>query len=170
LVISDADVVCDGLRSLAAAALEHGWAVPGLLHRLSEDSTWRVLAGEDWRGLPLSADNPQDRRPYRVHPGGTLLAVTAEAFDTAPPDPRFVGWGQEDDALAAALRCLVGPEWRVDADVVHLWHPPQPRASRVVGNTANRALARRYHKARTPAAMRQLVEEARMSMPVSRDG
>jgi hypothetical protein len=158
LVIADADVFADP-QPLTDWAITHGWAVPGILHRLSEDSTRLVLAGDDWRGLPLSTDNPQDSKPYRVHEAGTLLAVTAEAFDLAPPDPRFVGWGQEDDAWAAALRTLVGPPARTGVDVVHLWHPPEPRKSRVVGNDANRALARRYQTARSRGLMRTLIAE-----------
>lgn len=163
LVVSDADVICDDLGALVEAARD-GWAVPDLLHRLSPESTERVLEGEGWHGLPLSTDNGQDSKPYRVHEGGTLLAITAEAFDAAPPDPRFVGWGQEDDAWAAALRALVGPPTRVRTDVAHLWHPAAPRRSRSVGNDKNRALARRYRNARrSPAAMTSLIEQGRLS-------
>jgi hypothetical protein len=171
-LIADADVRVDGSlpASMLEAAESVGWAVPGLLHRLSEDSTTRVLAGEPWRGLPLSTDNPQDSKPYRIHEAGTLLAVTAEAFDLAPPDPRFVGWGHEDDAWAAALHTLVGPPKRTDTDVVHLWHPPQPRQSRITGNDANKALARRYRNARrSPKVMAALIEEgAAHGTPVPR--
>lgn len=160
LVVADADVWCEDLG--VAAAQRAGWSVPGMLHRLSPASTDQVLAGEDWRGLPLSTDNRQDAKPYQVHAAGTFLTVTAEAFDLAPPDPRFVGWGQEDDAWAAALQTLVGPPARTGADVVHLWHPPEPRSSRVTGNRANKALARRYHNARrSTALMHTLIAEAR---------
>lgn len=163
LIVADADVWPEGLDDGIRYALEHGWAVPnGYLHRLSEQSTWQVLAGVDWRGLPLSADNPHDSRPYKVHPGGTLLVLTAEAFDTAPPDPRFVGWGSEDDAWALTLRCLVGAPWRGDADLVHLWHPPAQRKTRITGNDHNAALLRRYQAARhNPGRMRGLIEEGR---------
>lgn len=162
-VIADADVWPEGLDAGIHAASHAGWSVPnGLLFRLSEDSTWRVLAGENWRGLPLSTDNPQDRLPYKVHEGGTCLVITAEAFDTAPPDPRFVGWGQEDDAWSVALRALVGRPWRGSDDIVHLWHPAEPRQTRSVGNDANRALFQRYGRARRqPDVLRELIEEGR---------
>lgn len=168
-VIADADVVAEGLDDGIAKALLHGWAVPnGLLWRLCEQSTRRFLAGENWRGLPLSQDNPQDSRPYKVHEGGTLLCVSAEAFDIAPPDPRFVKWGQEDDAWAATLHTLVGKGWRGKDDVVHLWHPAEPRKTRITGNDANRALLQRYHNARNaPDLMRGLVEEGRSWRPTS---
>lgn len=162
-VIADADVFTDSLDDGIREALIRGWSVPnGLLHRLSEAATHRVLLGDDWRGQPLSQDNPQDSQPYRVHEAGTLLVVTAEAFDLAPPDPRFIGWGQEDDAWATALRALVGPPWRGNADLVHLYHPAEPRQSRVVGNEANRRLLRRYRSAaRSRTVMVDLIEEGR---------
>lgn len=164
LVVTDADVFLDGpIEPALIEAERYGWAVPHLLlHRLSPESTRLVLDGADWHGLPLSQDNPQDRKPYRGNETGTLVVVTREALNTAPPDPRFVQWGSEDEAWGKALRTLVGPPWRGSADLVHLWHPPQPRRSRTVGNPANAALARRYHKARhNPAAMRALIEEVR---------
>lgn len=161
LVVTDADVWCDGTALAVEKATQHGWAIPHLLvHRLSEAATMRVLRGADWRGQSLSTDNPQDARPYRGHEAGTLLVLTRAALYQAPPDRRFAGWGQEDDAWSAALNTLVGRPWRGDADLVHLWHPAQPRRSRRVGNDANRRLARRYHNARrAPDLMRALVEE-----------
>lgn len=163
-VVADADVWCDPAALLhgAAQAQASGWAVPnGMLRRLSEESTWRVLSGENWRGLALSTDNPQDSLPYPVHEAGTLLILTAEAFDIAPPDPRFIGWGFEDDAWAMALNCLVGPAWRGAADLIHLWHPAAPRPSRTKANPSNTALRDRYRAAarRGPVAMRRLIEE-----------
>ena len=160
-VIADADVFGDIADEPIDSTLAHGWAVPyNVLHRLSPESTMQVLGGADWHGLPLSTDNEQDRRPYRIHEAGTLLTITAAAFDIAPPDPRFVGWGQEDAAWATALRTLVGPPWRGDADLVHLWHPAEPRRTRVIGNNSNVALLRCYRAAAgNPAQMRQLIAE-----------
>lgn len=161
IVAADGDVWCDGLADAVAATAAAGWAVPhGLIHRLSETSTDAVLAGADWRLLPLSKDNAQDRRPYRGHEAGTLLVLRRDVLTTAPPDRRFVGWGHEDDAWAMALRTLVGPPWRGDADLVHLWHPPQARQSRRIGNPESLALVRRYEAARNrPDRMRSLIEE-----------
>lgn len=160
-VITDADVWSDGVGE----AVDHaeGWAIPHLLlHRLAESSTLRVLGGSHWKGQQLSDDNVQDSRPYRGHEAGTLLVVAAEAFDTALPDPRFVGWGSEDAAWSIALRALVGPPWRGDADLVHLWHPAEPRKSRVVGNDDNANLLRRYRNARrNPELLADLIEEGR---------
>lgn len=162
LVVADADTWCDGLPE-AIDHLSLGWAVPHLLiHRLAESSTLRVLGGAHWKGQQLSTDNCQDSRPYRGHEAGTLLVLTAETFDAAPPDPRFVGWGQEDDAWALTLRTMVGSPWRGTADLVHLWHPAEPRQSRVKGNPDNVALCRRYARAnRRREQMAELIEEAR---------
>lgn len=168
-VISDADVWTAGLAEAVAHADETGWAIPHLLiHRLAESSTLRVLGGAEWRGQQLSTDNPQDSRPYRGHEAGTLLVMTADAFDGAPPDPRFVGWGQEDDAWAITLRTLRGSPWRGKADLVHLWHPAEPRQTRVTGNDANKALLRRYQRAnRRREVMESLIEEARWQTSAS---
>lgn len=160
LVVADADIWCDGLPDAIAAVDDHGWAVPHrLVHRLSKESTERVLVGADWRGLPLSTDNAQDRRPYVGNETGTLVILRRDVLEQVPPDPRFVGWGQEDMAWGRALRLLVGPPWRGDADLVHLWHPPQPRASRVFGSAQSKALWQRYRAARRPEQVRSLIAE-----------
>lgn len=161
LVVADADVWCDPAAAVDAAS-SSPWAIPHrLIHRLSADSTERLIGGADWRGLPLSTDNAQDRKPYRGHQAATLLVLRRDVLEEAPPDPRFVGWGQEDDAWAGALNTLVGAPWRGYADLVHLWHPPQARHSRTVGNQAGVVLWRRYRNARTPELMRHLIEEGR---------
>ncbi len=160
LVIADADVWCDPAPAVAKVA-ETGWAIPHtLIHRLSEDSTAAALDGADWQGLPLSTDNRQDSRPYRGNETGTLVVFDRYILGAVSPDPRFVGWGQEDVAWSIALRTLVGAPWRGDADLVHFWHPPQERRSRIVGSVAGEALATRYRRARNrPMEMRSLIEE-----------
>lgn len=162
LVIADSDVWCAAnLKTAVRDAYLFGWSVPHhLIHRLSEASSASVLAGDDWRGLPLSEDNKQDFRPYRGHATGTLLVLSRATLETVPPDVRFVGWGSEDDAWNAALRTLVGPPRRGSADLVHLWHPSQPRQSRITGNPESAALLRRYLQAdgRAPE-MRRLLDE-----------
>lgn len=162
LVVADADVWCDPAPAVEAAAAL-GWAIPHLLiHRLSRLSTGHVRLGCDWHGLPLSGDNRQDNRPYKGHETGTLVVLRRDVLFDVPPDPRFVGWGQEDDAWAAALNTIVGKAWRGSDDLVHLWHPAQSRQSRRVGNEAGAKLCRRYRAAqRNATAMRALIEEAK---------
>lgn len=162
LLVADGDVWCDA-RSAVQAAVEAGWAVPHrLMHRLSRESTELVFGGADWRGLPLSTDNTQDSKPHAASLTGAMVAVRRDVLLDVPPDVRFVGWGQEDKAWSAALHCLVGVPWCGAEDLVHLWHPAQPRKSRVVGSDAGKALWHRYRAAaRDKVTMRALIEETR---------
>ena len=156
-VVHDADVFLEGdLAESVEAARSSGWAVPHkMLHRLADDASAAVLAGVDWRGLPVA------QKPYRGNEAGTLIVLTRDVLDLVSPDRRFVGWGQEDDAWALALRCLIGEPTRGSDDLVHLWHPPQERLNRRIGNQAGKALLSRYRRAASnPDAMRALIEEA----------
>lgn len=161
VVVADADVWCDGI-SAAVAAVEAGapWAIPhDLVHRLSETGTAAVLAGAHWRGQPVC------QQPYPGVMGGGIVVARRETLLEAPLDPRFVGWGQEDESWAVALTALAGPPWRGAAPLLHLWHPPQPRLDRRRGSTGGWNLRRRYLRARRdPAAMRQLLDEARHAL------
>lgn len=160
LVIADADVWSDGL---AAAIREvHGgaaWAIPHRsVHRLTDASTRRHIAGEPLEDLQLH------ERPYRGVEGGGIVVVARDVYEGCPLDPRFEGWGGEDDAWGMALRALHGAPWRPReyAPLVHLWHPPQQRATRSCGSEPSRELRKRYARARhDPDAMRRLIEEAR---------
>lgn len=161
IIVSDADIWSDDIQAAVDAVAEYGWAIPhGLIHRLSPESTRLVLDGADWHGLPLSTDNKQDSKPYRGHEVDTLCVFRRDVLEQVPPDPRFVGWGSEGDAMSLALRLLVGAPWRGDADLVHLHHPPQERMTRIVGNERSKALLARYRGARrNPDAMRALLAE-----------
>jgi hypothetical protein len=167
LVIADGDCWCDTIRQAVdtVAAGEASWAIPHqLVHRLSPESSETVLTnpGIDWRSLPLSTDNRQDRHPYVGNQAGTLLVIERSVLFDVPPDVRFVGWAREDSAWAHALNLLVGPPWRGGGDLMHLWHQPQPRASRIKGSPASEALYRRYVTARrNPTGMRALIDESR---------
>lgn len=158
LIVADADVWCDGIAE-AAGQVQAGvaWAMPHtLVHRLNEDATKRVLAGEQ----PGDHCTRLTRRAYVGVAGGGLVVVAREVLDATPMDSRFRGWGQEDGAWALALETLHGPCWRGTADLWHLYHPPAPRMSTAVGSPRSRALHGRYQDARgRPDAMRRLVAE-----------
>jgi hypothetical protein len=163
IVVHDADCWCPDLPESVRIVQEseRRWSVPHTyVHRLSPESTDRFLAGDDWTGLPLSTDNPQDAKPYRGVAGGGCAVLSRDAFWRAPPDPRFRGWGGEDVAWGFALSTLIGPPKRLDGPLVHLWHPAQPRQSRVMGNAENQALQNRYRRClRRRPAMARLVRE-----------
>jgi len=157
VVVSDADVWCDRLDdAITAVSAGAAWAVPHrLVHRLTDEATTKVLNGSTLEG-------PTTERPYLGYPGGGIVVTTRAVLDDCPLDPRFVGWGQEDEAWALALTALHGRPWRGSAPLWHLWHPPAERMTRRWGSDTNRQLLRRYRAAgRRPAEMRRLIEEAR---------
>lgn len=158
VIQADADVWCDGLEA-AVAAVEAGagWAVPHkLVHRLSKEGTSAVLAGAAWR------EQPTDQKPYEGILGGGIVVARRDVFRDVPIDSRFEGWGQEDESHALALNALHGDPWRGRADLIHLFHPPQPRDSRRKGSSESWKLRRRYFAARRkPGAIRALLEEGR---------
>jgi len=162
IVVADADVWCDGVAAAAAAVAQGqaGWAVPHhLLRRLTASATDEVLATGAWPTVRTTFTYAE--RPYVGHPGGGMVVLTRQVYRRAPIDPRFAGWGQEDNAWAVALRLLAGREWRGTDDMWHLWHAPQPRQSRMYGSSASAALLRRYMAAKaSPRTMTALIAEA----------
>lgn len=166
LVIADADVWCDGTELAVQAVIDgHPWAIPHTrVHRLTPGATAVMLAGRE----PDPAYRVEER-PYRGVMGGGIVVLPRETYLHCPLDPRFTGWGQEDISFGLALQTLAGTRWRGTADLIHLWHPPQPRMSRKIGSVYGRRLHHRYELAlNDPAAMSRLVEEARQCpSPVS---
>lgn len=168
LVLADADVWSDGLPA-AVQAVRDGepWAIPHtLVNRLDPAGTTQLLRGEQPTFFA--------ERPYPGMPGGGLLVLPRAAYLAYPVDPRFHGWGQEDETLGRVLEAVFGPPWRGDADLIHLWHPPAPRLSRSRGNPEGWRLRRRYLKARwNPTELQALIEEARVALdahqPAMRD-
>lgn len=160
LVIHDADVWCNGLPG-AVEAVQQGaaWAIPHRalkgIHRLTEDSTTRYLAG-DRDGLKL------DERPYDGVAGGGIAVVPRATYEACPLDPRFLGYGGEDESWGYALKALHGAPWRGTHTLTHLYHPPQERLTRQIGSNENHALRKRYARARfKPDRIAALIEEAR---------
>ena len=157
LVVADADSLCDRTAD-AVEAVELGapWSMPHeRVHRLTSGATDAVLAGE-----PPSTSMATVERHYPGKFGGGIVVLARDTYLASPLDHRFIGWGQEDDALGLALDTLAGPCVRLDAPLFHLWHQAPPRATRVKGNDAGWALYRRYAAARRkPDAMRALIDE-----------
>jgi hypothetical protein len=168
LVVSDVDVwVAPSAVRAAIAAVAGGdaeWAVPhGDVHRLCEDATRVALTLDDADGMQPLGEVDLAEPPYPGHPGGGLVVIRRDLALQVPMDPRFEGWGQEDDSWALALTTLAGKPWRGRAPLVHLWHPAPPRKTRHRGNQLGMNLHHRYQAATagTPGPMRTLVAEAR---------
>jgi hypothetical protein len=163
LVVADADVWCPDL-SPALASLERGlgrWAIPHQrVYRLTEYATAAVLAGGQLPDPPLPRrTHPAVAESYTGVVGGGLVVLPADMYRQVPLDPRFAGFGQEDQSWARALDVIAGPPWRGRQPLWHLWHPPQPRISRAIGSVENLALYRRYRAASTTPAMLALLAE-----------
>lgn len=166
VVVADADVWSDGItEAILEVECGRAWAIPHLhVRRLTEKSTLNVLAGDnpDELGTNLLAE-----QPYVGIAGGGLVVLRHDVALDVPLDPRFEGWGGEDHSWGYALETLYGTPWRGTKSLTHFWHPPQPRASRKVGNATSEALRRRYRDARgDPQAMRRIIEECRGSQDV----
>jgi hypothetical protein len=162
LVIADADVFSLGVRTaVAEVASGAAWVVPHHdVFRLSEAMTARLLAGEDLEHLLVLGSAALAKPAYRGLAGGGLAVVPRSSWDVAPMDPRFVDGGAEDEAWGYALTTLAGPPVRLDAPLVHLWHPPQDRRTNPRHGGENGSLRLRYARAHTrPEAMRAILGE-----------
>lgn len=161
IVMADADCWPTNLPEALSAAAGAPWVIPHRdVWRLSTQATSAVYDGT------VAFDNigPSDceQAPYRGFAGGGVVILPRTTYLDVPLDPRFDGWGGEDESWARALSTLVGEPWRGTAPLFHLWHPPQPRMNRRHGSTQSEALTFNYRQAKgRPRRMRQLIEEAR---------
>lgn len=161
LVIHDADCWASGLPDAVQVVEDGGaWSIPHRaqrgIFRLSERATTAALAGDE----PDLSD--LDERAYDGVPCGGVFVVRRDVYEDCPMDPRFTGFGGEDESLSWALRRFHGEPWRGSEALIHLYHPPQQRTTRRWGSEASLALRKRYARARyDDAAMRRLIEEGR---------
>lgn len=161
LIISDADVWTDALPA-AIAVVDHGaqWVSPrSTIRRLTEYATAEVLDG-----APFTFDLPLETPDYLGTRGGGIVVLTRDAWNTAPLDATFTGWGQEDQAWALALHGLVGPPVILDQPhwpLWHLWHPPANPPHRRAGSHEALDRYRAYQRAKRPEQLRRLVEGGR---------
>lgn len=158
IIQADADVWCDGLLEAVETVREGApWALPhNEVRRLTQEATAAVLAGDEWERQPLLED------AYPGVVGGGILVAPRETLCEIPVDPRFTGWGQEDESHGRALRTLIGTPWKGSAPLVHFWHPPQERISRGRGSAEGWALRRRYdRRSQSTTAMSKLLDEIR---------
>lgn len=163
IVIADADVWTSGVQYAVDKIniRSNTWAVPHQrVKRLTADATEQVMVGD------LRFDRIKkvhlDRDGYTGIAGGGLTVMHRDLYEAAPIDPRFIGWGQEDQAAGHAWTTLAGRPWRGYYDLFHLWHPPQAKMGRTIGSKEGYALKQRYAGARNQKRrMVKLIEEFR---------
>jgi hypothetical protein len=156
VVVADADVWCDYTPAVRALHEGHPWAIPHLMvHRLTPAATAAVYDTGHLMGPALEL-------PYRGRPGGGVVVLPRALIDEVPMDPRFTGWGHEDEAWATALKTVAGEPFRGVETLWHLWHPPQERPTRRKGSPESQRLYKRYrHATGDVARTRALLAEAR---------
>jgi hypothetical protein len=127
-IVIDADVVLS--VSQVRAAIDRAAATGRVTwaHRrwrgVREDMTVRMVADAKDLGPELSRDE-LDLIVERTNPmsWSCCFAVPRVVWDSSGGfDERFQGWGFEDMAWQSLIVGLYGHE-RIEADVVHLWHP-----------------------------------------------
>jgi inositol phosphorylceramide mannosyltransferase catalytic subunit len=158
IVIHDADSWDVGLVSaIDRVKRKTQWASAHTkVHRLTQEQSDLFVAGEEFDL------NDCIEKPYKGTLAGGVCVFRREVLEACPPDPRFRGWGGEDQAHGVALKTLHGGPVREPDPLIHLWHPEPERISRSMGNLENDALMKRYLDAsRKPKEMKALLEEAR---------
>jgi len=143
LVVADADTLAQ--PHLVAAAVEHAGRTGRMTlpyrrrMMLTAGATDMVLAGSDPATVRAHPD------PYEAHASSVVVVPRGLWDKVGGFDPRFVGWGAEDDAFAAACAHAGGGIDRFDGDVWHLAHSPSPEFNRRSATyLANVALLERY--------------------------
>jgi glycosyl transferase family 7 (putative galactosyltransferase) len=86
--------------------------------------------------LDWSADQyPLVRDVYEGAPGGGIVVIKRVNYEAIGGIPHaFCGWGSEDRALALLCETLLGPCVRDTAELLHLFHQPQPKTGMTTSN------------------------------------
>lgn len=164
LVVADADCFAPRVGDAVKAVRDsRAWAMPHyVVHRLSPSATKDVIEnGTNPATFPRSLRH-YAQMPYTGYAGGGITVLKRSVYMDCPLDPRFVGWGQEDESWAIALKALHGAPWRPQPGPLwHLWHPPQRRSSRAVGSPLSQNLRTAYRDAARKGTMDQQLAAAR---------
>lgn len=163
LLIADADVWSENVLAAVDAVVNgRAWSMPHhYVIRFYEQATARIVNGENPAVLATQARCVSES--HRAMIGGGLIAIQRHVYEACPLDPRFEGWGGEDEAWGVALTTLHGRRHTLDGPLWHLWHEPAQRLNRKVGNVENDALKTRYRMAGGNVDVtRALIEEGRL--------
>lgn len=153
VLVADADTipfpefVAEGLRMLKRGA---PWVIPygdADYYNSDEKSARKILGLDPWKGL-----SPHDITwEHKLKSwAGQLLLRTDDYEAVDGYDPRFTGWGYEDNAFTATCDTLLGDHVRVDNGyTIHIWHPaPVSSTWEQPDIEMNRALYAQYDLAR----------------------
>lgn len=182
IVMHDADsfVPPDALSAAVDAVRPGVWAMPHTaVHRLKESPTRSLYAEPPTETVDI-ARGGRLKQPYQGTAGGGVVAIARADYESCPIDPRFQGWGGEDDAWGRALCTLVGgritdgsdpygmhPPHRGAAPLFHLYHPPAMthRSRNGVLPETNRLVALYKERTGVPRMMRALVDDVAPAEP-----
>jgi hypothetical protein len=147
-LVIDADVILS--RSQVARAVETAEALGKVTWafrqwgELTQDATERLLASPDEAMVPELDPKPEDVKKVNPIAWSNCFAVPRKVWDALGGfDERFVGWGGEDTAFAAAVQGLHGWE-RIEGTSWNLWHEPSGRKPRTRDYAWNMRLRDRY--------------------------
>lgn len=168
VLVADADVWCDRLQEGVDQVLAGApWSTPfSHVVRLSRPATRALLDGADRHALVANREAWLEW-PYRHRTAGGAVILRREDARAVPIDPRFEGWGQEDEAWNVALATMLGPRQRLPGPLVHLWHPPAPRACREIGSETGLKLRGDYDRAAGNAEAMRAVLDAALTTPAT---
>jgi predicted glycosyltransferase involved in capsule biosynthesis len=166
IVLADADVVPVDYEYLHVAIdmLESGvnWVLPyDYYYNLNQQTTDLVL-NESPNSI-IDDDPTKDMCEFwRIQSWAGLIVMRKQDFiQTGGYDPRFKGWGYEDNAFAIKNDALIGAYSRIEYPCIHLWHPVSEGSGFTNENIEeNRALYKRYESAsRNRAKVQGIVNE-----------
>lgn len=149
LILVDADIICSPEAILKSIRMlkKHTWVIPyKKVLDISKESSSKLLNLEP--GWPFSINIKSNNRVTGNNtPVGGINVLKRESFEAVGGfDERFLGWGGEDDAFAAAMNTLCGGFKRLNNSIYHIWHPSANwQANEHYEN--NLALAARYSNA-----------------------
>lgn len=173
LVIADADSFMDARRlddAVTTVQQTGRWVTPyETVRRLNEQATRHLLTAG---GEPLGFDRQRDaaRDEYHGYAAGGIVVLPAEVYDDCPLDPRFHGWGGEDESWGYALTTLHREPVVQAGHLWHLWHPHPLPGARFPVNPATISRLRAYQEANeVPRMMRALVRGEVAPPPVQLD-
>ncbi|MFA5604187.1 MAG: glycosyltransferase [Bacilli bacterium] len=131
LIVADADCLVPVQALQTAMDLVKGgvpWVVPHtLVHRITEEAT-QTLITQDSSLSSFEVAPGLSKKPYQGFAGGGIFVVERAKFDFIHGFPEeFERWGAEDEAIGVIMDTLLGPHVRLETDLWHLWHHPQPR-------------------------------------------